>query len=260
MPPRGLKKFLVDSAPGKLVKRGKFSGYRAIGRDGKAEGPMLSGITKLLHSRLYSDGQMDDAAIKSTEYRGGPWKGEGGGIRRGKAVDSQVSRLSGVGAGKRNSSSKFKMTTLAFSALNAAGLEPLTGQRVVINRTLGLGTAADIVCYRKTDNSIVVVELKTGYSGNRTLPAVSKTRSVCKLEAPCSSATDCFLHRHLAQLTATRHMMATEGGFLKTLSDRFQINSVNGVLLYACDRDTALHTLDQWWVKRGKAIVNTISN
>jgi len=259
MPPRGLKKLLLESSPGRLVK-GKYTGFKAIDCDGTPHGHTLKGITKLLHSKLYSSGTLDDSAVKSTAFRGGAWKGGEGGIRRGKAVDSQVSRLASAGAAKRNSASKYKMTRLAFGALEAAGLEPLHGQRVVLNRQHGIATACDVVCYRKTDNSLVVVELKTGYSGNRTIPAVTNRHQTCYMASPCSTASDCVLYRHMAQLSVTRHLLACERGFVNSLKTKFGIESIRGVLLYACDRDTATYELDDWWIRRSKRIVETISN
>ena len=258
MPPRGLKKLITESATGKLV-RGKFTGFKAVDRNGATVGPMLRGITKLLHAKLYSAGDLDDSATKSTEFRGDSWKGSEGGIKRGKAVDSQVSRLASAGVGKRNSTSKFKMTRLAFAALEAAGLEPLTGQRVVVDQKSRIATACDIVCYSERENSLVVVELKTGYSGNRTLPATTRDRRPCQMFSPCSTAFDCVLNRHLAQLAVTRHLLASERKLTKELRDRFGINSIKGVLLYTCDRDTAVYRLADWWTRRGSKIVETIS-
>lgn len=246
MPPRGLKKLLLKSSTGKLV-RGKYTGFKAIDIDGKPTGPMLKGITKLLNSNIYSKGTLDMSATTSTEFRGGSWKGVNGGIKRGKAVDAQVSRLASAGAGKRNTSSKYKMTTLAFSALSSAGLEPLHGQRVVTDTKNGIATACDVVCYCSKDNTLVVVELKTGYSGNRTLPAVTKNNKVCMLASPCSTASDCLLHRHMAQLAVTRHMLACEKTFMQSLDTMFGIKMIRGVLLYACDRDTSVYELNDWW-------------
>ena len=258
MAPRGLKKFLTDSSPGKLV-RGKYTGFKAFDRDGNTQGRMLKGITKLLHTKLYSTGTLDESATKSTEFRGKCWRGGDGGIRRGKAIDSQVSRLASASVGKRNSSSKFKLTRLAFGALEAAGLEPITGQRVVLDEKRGIATACDVVCYRKQDSSLVVVELKTGYSSDRTMPATTKKNQACFLASPCSTASDCVLNRHFAQLSVTRHLLSCERSFVKSLKDRFGICSIHGALLYACDRDSSLYHLEEWWVRRSKRIVDTIS-
>ena len=255
---RGLKAFLQKTSPGKLT-RGKFKGYRPVDANGSYDGPTLKGITKLLDSKLYSEGKLDEVAVTSTEWTPGTWKGTNGGLRRGKAVDSQVSRLAGVGSVKRQKSSKLKFTVLAFSALEKAGLEPLLGQRVVLTRRHGLATAADVICLHSKSSSLVVVELKCGFSGNRTLPAISKGK-LQKMKAPCSGADDCILHRHLAQLTVTRHLFETEPMLFSQLKKKFGITEIRGALLYVCDRDTQIHELDFWWKKRGKKLVETLTN
>lgn len=256
MAPRGLKKLVSESAPGKLV-RGKFTGYRAVDGDGRPTGPMLKGITKLLAAKLYSKGELDESAVRSTEFRGGSWGGEGGGLRRGRAVDTQVSRLAAAGVQKRESASSYKMTRLAFSALTAGGMEPLAGQRVVVDSAKGIGTACDVVCWRERDNALVVVELKTGFAGNRTLPATLGS-SACRMRAPCASATDCVLFRHMAQLATTRFLLASERELVRALKARFGIDSIEGALLYVNGRDTSLYPLDGWWKRRSKAIVATL--
>jgi len=256
--PKGLKAFIQQTAPGKLT-RGKFKGYRAVDAQGAFEGNTLKGITKLLASKLYSAGDLDERATSATEWTPGAWQGNHGGLRRGKAVDSQVSRLAGASSAARSKASKFKFTNLAFSALNTAGLEPVVGQRVTLSRQHGIATAADVICYDATNNAIVVVELKCGFSGNRTLAATAK-RVAQKLNSPCSGASDCVLHRHLAQLTVTRHLFATESRLASQLKKRFDITEIRGSLLYVCDRDTQLHTLTAWWQKRGKALVQTLGS
>ena len=256
--PRGLKSYVNESAPGKLV-RGKFTGYRQFDSSGSATGPTLRGITKLLGSKLYSKGELQEESISSTEFKGSAWKGHKGGLKRGKAVDSQVSRLAGASANARNNTNKYKLTKMAFSALEKAGIQPVCGQRVVLNADRRIATAADIVGYRESDKSLVVVELKCGFSGTRTLPALHNSKPQ-KLQSPCSTAADCVLNRHLAQLATTRHMLANETTFVSTLKKKFGVHSIQGVLLYACDRDTALYQLSDWWVRRGERLVESIAS
>ena len=257
MPPRGLKAFVTSTAPGKLTK-GKFKGYRAVDANGAFEGPTLKGITKKLVEKLFSNGDLDEAAVSATEWTPDAWKGAGGGLRRGKAVDSQVSRLAASTATARSAATKYKYTSLAFSALERAGLEPLAGQRVVLSRAHGIATAADVVCYRK-DNSLVLVELKCGFSGNRTLAAVLKNK-IQHLRAPCAGATDCILNRHMAQLATTHRLLVTEPRFASQLKFKFGLTKINGALLYVCDRDTQLYELTPWWTKRGKALVELLGS
>jgi hypothetical protein len=255
--PRGLKSFLQNTAPGKLTK-GKYKGYRATDAHGAFEGPTLKGVTKRLAAKLYSRGELDDTATSSTEWTPTAWKGTNGGLRRGKAVDSQVSRLAGATQTARAKASKFKFSALAFSALGKAGLEPIVGQRVALSKQHGLATAADMVCFHAASNSLVVVELKCGFSGNRLLPATFKGKTQ-KMNAPCSGAEDSILNRHLAQLAVTRQLLETEPRFKSQLHAQFGICDLRGVLLYVCDRDTQLHELGEWWRKRGRALVQTLA-
>lgn len=256
--PRGLKAFIQHSSPGKLTL-GKYKGYRAINAHGDFEGPTLKGITKRLHSNLYSKGELDDTATSSTEWTPGAWKGTNGGLRRGKAVDTQVSRLAGAGKGTREKASKFKFTTLAFSALEKAGLDPVVGQRVALSRQHGVATAADMICYHASSNSLVVLELKCGFSGNRLMPATVKGKPQ-KMNAPCAGADDCLLNRHTAQLAVTHHLLTTEPRFQSHLKSQFGIAKIRGMLLYVCDRDTQLHEMSNWWSKRGRALVENLAS
>ena len=256
--PRGLKSFLQNTAPGKLTTAGKYKGYRAIDAHGAFEGPCLKGVTKRLAAKLYSKGELDDSAKTSTEWTPGAWQGTNGGLRRGKAVDSQVSRLAGVTPTVRANSSKFKFSTLAFSALEKAGLEPIMGQRVALSKQHGIATAADMISFHAASNSLVVVELKCGFSGNRVLPSVFKGKTQ-KMNAPCTGADDCILNRHFAQLAVTRQLLETEPRFKSQLNAQFGISQIRGVLLYVCDRDTQLHDLSEWWRKRGRALVQTLA-
>ena len=136
----------------------------------------------------------------------------------------------------------------------------VSGQRVVVDSKHGVGTACDVVCYRPRDNALVVVELKTGYSGNRTLAATKKNSTApCKMRSPCSTAADCVLHRHMAQLAVTRHLLASERAFVAALKTRFKIEAVRGILLYACTRDTSVYDLGEWWVRRSKRVLEPIA-
>jgi hypothetical protein len=220
---------------------------------------MLRGITKLLESKLYSDGTID---YKSAQPTGGgtSWRGPNGGIRRGKAVDTQVSRLASCGVGKRTSTASYKLSRYVFSALEKSGLEPLEGQRVVVDTTRNLGTAIDVLAYNSQNNALAVVELKTGFAASRTLPAVNAVGNECMLNYPCTGATDCVLHRHLAQLAVTHRLFVKEKKLLDTLKKRFEIRAVEGVLLYVNERDTSLYNLTSWWVRRGGAIATEISS
>ena len=127
---RGVRALLKATAPGKLAKAGKFACFRARTDSNRPTGPKLRGITKLLTKRLYSS-----ATLPSTgSWRGGAWSGANGGLRRGRAVDAQVSRLANASALMRKHSRMLKLTRLCFNALAYHKLVPVGSQRVVIDR------------------------------------------------------------------------------------------------------------------------------
>lgn len=86
---RGVRALLARTAPGKLSGSGKYKCYRARTASDRPTGPKLRGITKLLAQRVFSSATLPSTPV----WRGGAWTGEGGGLRRGRAVDTQVSRL-----------------------------------------------------------------------------------------------------------------------------------------------------------------------
>lgn len=254
MAPRGLKAFVTSNRVGKFCG-GKRAGYRATRPDGGVEPVALRGITKLLDSKIYSSGTLAFGG----EFRGGAWQGPDGGARRGRAVDAQVSRLAGVSAAKRAAAKSFKLTTVTFAALDAAGLEPLLGQRVVVDPTRRLATAVDVLCFEKGSGKLVAVELKSGYSGDRTLEASDGASRRCLLNRPFQKAKDCVLHRHFAQLTATLALLTRERAFFKTLKDRFQVDGVRAVLLYVTGTDSQMFDLPRWWQRRGPALLDELA-
>ena len=79
---RGIRALIQKTAPGKLARSGKFACYRARTSNNRPTGPKLRGITKLLTKKLYSS----TTPPSDGSWRGGTWQGEGGGLRRGKAV------------------------------------------------------------------------------------------------------------------------------------------------------------------------------
>ena len=255
--PKGLKKLIQDHSPGKLTT-GKFKGYRAVDCHGNYTGPTLKGITKLLETKLYSDGDIDGGACDSPAWKPTAWRGNHGGLRRGRAVDSQVSRLASSSMSTIKKANKYKYTAFFFSAIHKSGLEPILGQRIVISRPRGLATAADVVCLDKERNALVLVELKTGYSCNRTLPAFLNGEPQ-KMKHPCSQADDSLLNRHLAQLAVTRQMLVSEDALIKQLKIQYGIVDISGKLIYVCDRETAIYDLPPYFVRRGKALLRTLA-
>lgn len=254
MAPRGLKKLLRDSAPCKLVGSGRRRRFEIP--TGKRSGLKLRGVTKRLEGRIFSDGELPMIAKRSDLPAGGHWRGPGGGRRRGSAVDAQVSRLAGVSEAKRFGSSMLNLTKMVFSALSVRGLEPLMGQRAVCSQLHRIGTAIDLLCYSSADSSLVVVELKCGFSQGRTAPAVSNGRR-CFMNKPLHRAADSTINRHMAQLATTHHLLVREHATMDKLA-ALGILEIRGLLLYSNDSSVDFYELDSWWTERGPALLNAM--
>jgi len=244
---RGVRALLKRTAPGKLSKSGKFACFRARTEDNRATGPKLRGITKLLTQRLYSSVTLPS----TTSWRGGAWNGAGGGLRRGKAVDAQVSRLANVSATARKQSKMLKLTRLAFNALAYHDLVPVGSQRVVIDTLRGIGTAADVVCTRG-EHELVLVELKTGFGGDRTRSAGTF------MQTPLKNAKDSNINRHFAQLAVTLHLFKSEEQTIAKLRTK-GIDQVTGCVLYVDADMSEMFELPAWWERRAARIAERIT-
>ena len=245
---RGARALVASTSPGQLSGSGKFKCYRARAPSGRPTGPKLRGITKLLAKRLFSTAELPS----SSAWRGGAWAGPKGGLRRGRAVDTQVSRLAKASAATRRDARMLKLTRLFFDALNYHQLVPVGSQRVVIDPSRRIGTAVDVVCTRGA-HELVLVELKCGFVGDRSASAGTK------FQPPLSKAKDCALHRHFAQLAVTLHLFERETRTQTKLASK-GIDTVSAVLLYVDDRASEKYELPAWWKKRGGAIADRISS
>ena len=244
---RGIRALIQKTAPGKLARIGKFACYRARTSNNRPTGPNLRGITKLLTKKLYSS----TTPPSDGSWRGGTWQGEGGGLRRGKAVDAQVSRLAKGSEALRKRSRMLKLTRLTFNALAYHGLVPIDAQRVVIDPGRGLGTAVDVVCMRG-EHELVLVELKTGFGGDRTRDA-----GTC-MQKPLVKAKDSHINRHFAQLAVTLHLFNREASTLAKLRAK-GVDAVSACVLYVDGDVSEKFALPSWWERRGESIVERIS-
>ena len=244
---RGIRALIQRTAPGKLARSGKFACFRARTSTNRPTGPKLRGITKLLSKKLYS------AATPPSDgsWRGSAWQGAGGGLRRGKAVDAQVSRLAKGSEALRKRSRMLKLTRLTFNALAYHGLVPVDAQRVVLDRERGIGTAVDVVCMRG-EHQLVLVELKTGFGGDRTRDA-----GTC-MQKPLVKAKDSHINRHFAQLAVTMHLFKRETRTLAKLLAK-GVDKVSGCVLYVDGDVSEKFELPGWWERRGELIVDRIS-
>ena len=245
MPPRGLKSALKKPNV-KLSGAGKFKGYVRVFPDGTT-GRKLRGITKALDKHVFSDG----ALPWGLGSRLG-WKGKGGGRRRGSAVDAQLSRIVNSGA---KTKAKFRLTRMAVAALKKVGLEPVVAQRAVASGSLG--TAADLLCFHKKDNQLVVVEVKCGFSDVRHAPA-TKGNKKCKMRTPLSQVEDTALHRHFSQLAVTREMLQRDKAVVYKLKELGLDTELGAVLLYLDDETAELFELPDWWLRRGAKLLKAL--
>lgn len=245
MAPHGLKTHLKKPNV-KLSGSGKFKGYVRVNPDGSS-GRKLRGITKALARLVFSDG----ALPWGVGSRLG-WKGQGGGRRRGSAVDAQLSRIVNSGA---KTKAKFRLTRMAVAALKKVGLEPVVAQRAVASGSLG--TAADILAYHAKNRRLVVVEVKCGYGGVRHAPA-TKDGKKCKMRAPLSQVVDTALHRHFAQVAATRQMLLGDKDVTKKLEALGLDTELGALLLYLDDETAELFELPDWWARRGAKLLKAL--
>tara|TARA_B100001057_G_scaffold461069_3_gene512741 strand:- start:1035 stop:1772 length:738 start_codon:yes stop_codon:yes gene_type:complete len=244
---RGIRALVQNTAPGKLSRSGGFACYRARTSSGRATGPKLRGITKLLAKKLYSSA----TPPSDGSWRGSAWQGAGGGLRRGKAVDAQVSRLAKGSEALRKRSRMLKLTRLTFNALAYHGLVPVDAQRVVIDAERGIGTAIDVVCMRG-QAELVLVELKTGFGGDRTRDA-----GTC-MQQPLAKARDSHINRHFAQLAITLHLFKRETRTLAKLLSK-NVDAVSGCVLYVDGDVSELFALPGWWERRGDLLADRIA-
>jgi hypothetical protein len=255
MAPRGLKALLRRSAPAKLMGPGKKRSFRAL-RGGAPTGVPLRGLTKWLAAEVWSAGALPRAAIATKGGRRVGWRGKDGGLRRGRAVDAQVTRA--VNAGKtKPQRGQYSLTKLVLAALAEHGLEPVLCQRAVCNEALRVGTAADVLCYEPATRRLCVVELKCGCSGDKMAAAVGRgaNAGALNMRAPVAAVRDCVLHRHILQLACTRDLLLRETDVVKRLIALGLDPFVSGALLYVDDDATEMHRLTDYWMLRAARIL-----
>ena len=257
MAPRGLRAALKSTAPGKLVGVGKRRGFVLL-EQGKPTRSKLRGLTKLLKAKLWSDGELPSIAKRAEPRPGGHWRGPKGGRARGAKVDAQITRLVNPGpSALKKVGHVYNLTKMALAAFAQRGLEPIVAQRVVASATRRIATAADVVCYSKKDNSLYVVELKCGFDKGRKAAAL-KGGAACKMQGPLARASDCVVHRHLAQLAATVGLLKKERATLDRVAGLGVERDPRGLLMYVADEGAEFFSLSEWWARRADRILNQI--
>ena len=257
--PRGVKALLKRTQSGKLVKAKAYTCYRRVGEGNRPVGPKLGGVAKRLHDNVFrTDAHLP---IGTDAKPGGAFRGPNGGLRRGTMVDSQVSALASKSARARKTGATMRLSKAAFAALETLNLTPAMGQRVVLDSARGVATAADVVATRPLEGQpgqfeVVIVELKTGYGGNRSAAATDKRGRAVQMRAPCRTAKDCVLNRHLAQLAATYALFKQEKGTLKALQS-IHATKTSAALLYVCEsKGPECFWLPDWWERRGSKLLD----
>jgi hypothetical protein len=140
------------------------------------------------------------------------------------------------------------------TALQNLNLEPVVAQRAVCDEASRVATAADIVCYDGVLNRLVVVELKCGFSGDRTT-AATRGGKACRMRGVLRRAADTVLNRHLSQLSATRAFFVSEPALIDKIVALGIDSEVAGLLLYVDDAGSTTFELPSWWTARGLKIL-----
>lgn len=220
-------------------------------------GARCRGLTKLLERRLFSDGT---CAWRGTGSRATKrWKGVDAGRRRGRAVDSQLTRL--VNAGKTlPSRGNYSLSNLVLATLAHNDLEPLVSQRAVCDERLRVATAIDLLCLCRATSTLVVVEVKCGYESNHHAAFVGDDDGQCRMAFPLRTLKDTPTNRHLVQLACTNELFRK--GFVD--AERLQSLGVDPrartpLLLYADDEASELIALPEWHRRRARVCLQNLT-
>jgi hypothetical protein len=255
MASRGLRKLLKSTQPARLVGSGARAGY-ALVKNG-APATRVRGVARRLQL-LHSSGVLPMMARRAEPRPGGHWRGPAGGRARGRKVDAQISRLVNAGpAALDQAPHVYRLTRCIVNALDKKGLKAVRAQRCVASEEHRLGTAADIVCFDEHARRLVFVELKCGHDHGRLSAACDAEGSACTMRGPLHRVSDCTLHRHFAQLSATMALFAREGATHASLK-ALGIDSVDGMVVYAGDKRVDFYALPSWWKKKGAAILDAL--
>jgi hypothetical protein len=252
MPPRGLKTWLRGGQRARLVGSGARKRFEEL-RNGAPSGRALRGLTKRLEARVWSKGSFPHAATHGHDP--GRWSATTG-RRRGQRVDNQLSRL--VNAGKGAAGASFKLTRMILQFLEQQGLEPVICQRVVADPGRRIATAIDMICFDAAQQLLWVVELKTGFAGDRQLAARAGGRA-CALRRPLHRAPDTLHSRHIVQAAVGRELLVREPGFLEGLLGRFGALEVRSAILYANGNSVDFLIVDDWWERRAAQVLTTLA-
>ena len=234
---RGLKALIKNTTPGKLVRTKAYTCYKAVGATNKPIGAKLRGVARRLGEVVFSKGELPMLPTPS-KYKGRAWRGADGGIRRGKAVDSQVSRLARGSAAARSEATPMLNGRGTARGLEHHELKPIEAQRVVLDRRRGIATAADVVCQRNADELALVEQMRLPRQPRRARAPQRQARQDARAAEDGrrlrTASAFCAAGSHSCALPARmRHGQALENK---------GIRKVSGALLYV-DDEAELHEL-----------------
>jgi hypothetical protein len=170
------------------------------------------------------------------------------GQKRGKLVDTQIGSIAN---GRRPPAKPYQLTQLLLAYFEKHQIMLLGAQVAGMRRTNRLATAADLVA--KQGNKLLIIELKCGHAAGRTAAAVYRGKPQM-MKGPLKRATDCVLHRHFSQLSATMALLAPT---LAPIAKKHEL-VIKGVVLYANQDGVTAYTIPKWWTKRGPLITSAV--
>jgi hypothetical protein len=205
---------------------------------------VLRGVTHHLARAVFSAGTPPRGNSGDSRRNGR------GGFGRGLLVDRQLSARANARVGARLTPAGHPFVRVAEEAVRRLNLTPVCAQLAVTNGRIA--TAADIVCLNGA-HELVVVELKTGFLGNRNQPCMRRGHR-CRMRPPVSQLPDTFLHRHCLQLGATLALLRANARRIQGLLE-LGVRKTSAVLLYVSDDGADAVTLDTYFLRRAEAIL-----
>lgn len=226
----------------------------------------MRGITKRLDQSVFSNGTLPRGRGSSLS-----WRGARGGRRRGTAVDAQLTRLvntaSKTATRRRSNATRrvappkrlYVLTRMILRALASKHLVPVRAQRVVVDASRRLATAADVVAVHAHSGRVTLIEVKCGYTGVKDRVAYREGHP-CNMKGALSKAPDTAINRHFAQLAVTKHMFVNDVSLVERLvAAGVNMSHVDAAVLYADEEESTFCPLPEWWDKRGHTLMQQIA-
>ena len=215
----------------------------------------MRGLTRMLEERIFSGASLPAITRRATAPRADRrWRGKNAGRRRGMAIDAQLTSIANARSSSRPKR-LYRLTKTALGILSTQRIALVRGQQPVICEASNIASAVDLVGLRNA-TELVLIEVKTGYDEGRLVAAMANGMPQ-KMHSPLSRASDCLMHRHLAQLSATSAMFVSNDALMKQLEEA-GVRTVTGMLIYVSDQDVEVVELMEWWSVRGSALLRAL--